>query len=130
MVKTNFVPNTWEPKTRKEKILYYGLCIVLPVIIGITFFIAVIPYIQEPQHYYESAPNGVYDIYIVSINYSNSTVFGSMANPISNLHGIWKYDNTIWQVDKFFAYYRNQKAICEYFKVEIKNNIIIGVWQE
>lgn len=63
------VPNEWEPKTRKQKILYYGLVILISSIVMVAFVYTSVPYINSP-HYYApgsnyagetGAPDGTYE---------------------------------------------------------------------
>jgi hypothetical protein len=100
-------------------------------IAALIFFglIAIPPLISSKDYYYEQgAPNGIYNIHVVTVE--NGTVFATMAVDAGDLHGFWNYDNTIFEVDKFFTYYLNAKEgyVGEDLRVRIENNIIVEVW--
>lgn len=79
------------------------------------------------------APNRVYNVFVCSVNGNESTIFAPLCeNSGGDLHGTWKYDSTIWEVDKFISYYINakQSQVNEYWKVRLENNVIVEVWRE
>lgn len=75
------------------------------------------------------APDGEYTAFVCTVNLNDSSIFTPLCeNSGGDLHGTWKYDNNIFEVDKFMTYNGRFKTyVSEYWKVELKNGIIVGV---
>lgn len=111
----------------------YIIGVVVGTVIGFVLvfsYMLVCMWVDVHTNFYEGdVVSGRYVGYAVFVDVDECRVFCSLAVDSGQLHGFWVYDNSSFELDKFFSFYGNVLDGYMGFDVvfDLEDSVIVGV---